>query len=250
MRARAYLKEARSSEISRFRTGKQRARICPLCGSQSRIHEGNHCTNVLYCVQYLRDGDDGDDDGDNDDDDDEGFDDDNDNDDDSDSDNGNDNDSDRNKKYHENGSSNGSGLNIDSLDSEVKGKRRRSASCRRRYRGSRFSVESMAAEQEQGREKARKELEPEKGRKKARKELEKERYMASAGGHGFSGPGGHFLGHCLCSRTGCVDSNGSSIACMGYPNPFFEPDVHSRSHWHDLAIVLPSDFLDHSLGCR
>lgn len=52
-RAKKYLAEARSSEISRFRSSKRKTRSCPLCGFENVAHgNDNTCKNMLYLVEY------------------------------------------------------------------------------------------------------------------------------------------------------------------------------------------------------
>ena len=51
-RARKFLLEARSSEISRFRTSKRKTRQCPLCGVENPITVDSVCQSTLFCVEY------------------------------------------------------------------------------------------------------------------------------------------------------------------------------------------------------
>lgn len=53
------------------------------------------------------------------------------------------------------------------------------------------------------------------------------------GGHGGAGPGGHYVGKCLCSPIGCADG----VNCLGFPNPFYERSAPQSLINPNLAIV-------------
>mmetsp|Transcript_8580 Transcript_8580/g.14464 ORF Transcript_8580/g.14464 Transcript_8580/m.14464 type:complete len:1179 (-) Transcript_8580:110-3646(-) len=65
-------------------------------------------------------------------------------------------------------------------------------------------------------------------------------FPACAGGHGGHGPGGHYLGKCLCSPEGCVppadQTNNTNWTCGGFPNPFHRADLVAPEH-SNHAIV-------------
>lgn len=51
------------------------------------------------------------------------------------------------------------------------------------------------------------------------------------GGHGTQGPGGHYVGRCLCSPIGCVSP------CSGFPNPFYYTAAPATFVNPNLALV-------------
>eukprot|EP01039_Chlorochromonas_danica_P006985 gene6985-7727_t len=62
------------------------------------------------------------------------------------------------------------------------------------------------------------------------------------GGHGAAGPGGHYVGRCLCSPIGCVET------CNGYPNPFFDPASPQSLVNPNFALVSAEHIRGWSLG--
>ena len=61
------------------------------------------------------------------------------------------------------------------------------------------------------------------------------------GGHGSSGPGGHYTGSCLCSPTGCKNI---SENCL--PNPFFHFEYLNSKE--DIAIVSAEHIVGYFVG--
>ena len=57
------------------------------------------------------------------------------------------------------------------------------------------------------------------------------------GGHPYSGPGGHYLGACLCSPRGCQKSNNTFKKTLNNRNSFFHPTMPCGGTY--VRAILP-----------
>jgi hypothetical protein len=67
---------------------------------------------------------------------------------------------------------------------------------------------------------------------------------ACEGGHGAAGPGGHFMGRCLCSVDGCAG------VCVGFKNPLMESvrGGFPMPLGPNYALIPEASVADHQLG--
>lgn len=68
-----------------------------------------------------------------------------------------------------------------------------------------------------------------------------ESVVAFPAGHGYRSAGGHYVGHCLCSRHGCF-----SGSCTGYRNPFYR--LHQQETHPNYALINESDVVGYLPG--